>query len=240
MQDANDFSSLDPAARALAVLIDAVLPQTQCTKCGFEGCQPYASAIAANRAAINRCPPGGAAGIARIAALTRRRALPLDPECGAESPLCIAWIDERLCIGCTLCIQACPVDAIVGAPRLMHTVLPDLCTGCDLCVPPCPVDCILMRPASPSRPWTEADALAARRRYEARGRRLLRERVETEDRRLRKAAAKLDEIEARDDLDANQVAGRKARVAAAIERARQRRQQHADALARTAAQEVPR
>ena len=122
--------------------IDAVLPQTQCTKCGFGGCRPYAEAIAAERAPINRCPPGGAAGVARLAALLGRSALPLDPECGREGPRMIALIDEARCIGCTLCIQACPTDAIVGAPKQMHTVLTEHCTGCELCLPPCPVDCI--------------------------------------------------------------------------------------------------
>ena len=125
--------------------IDALLPQTQCTKCGFGGCRPYAEAIAEGRAPINRCPPGGAAGIARLARLLDREALPLDPDCGVESPRRQAWIDPAACIGCTKCIQACPVDAIVGGARHMHTVLADLCTGCELCIPPCPVDCIELR-----------------------------------------------------------------------------------------------
>ena len=132
-------------------------------------------AIARAEAEINRCPPGGAAGIAALAAITGRRALPLDPACGVEQPLRVAVIDEALCIGCTLCIQACPVDAIVGAARRMHTVLPHLCTGCDLCVAPCPMDCIEMVPVAPPRAWTRADADAARDRYEKRRLRLARE-----------------------------------------------------------------
>ncbi|HXF46886.1 MAG TPA: RnfABCDGE type electron transport complex subunit B, partial [Burkholderiaceae bacterium] len=117
---------LTAAQRALAARIDAVLPQTQCTKCGYGGCRPYAEAIARAEAEINQCPPGGAAGIIALAALTGRPAVPLNPAHGVEQPLRVAVIDESLCIGCTLCIQACPVDAIVGAAKRMHTVLPDL------------------------------------------------------------------------------------------------------------------
>lgn len=156
---------------ALADQIDRLLPQTQCTKCGYSGCRPYAEAMAAGDAAINRCPPGGTAGIAALAQLLGREPLALDPSCGvAPAALHIALIDEAHCIGCTLCIQACPVDAIVGANRLMHTVVPDLCTGCELCVAPCPVDCIDMVPAH--REWTGADADAARARHEQRAKRL--------------------------------------------------------------------
>lgn len=158
---------------ALADRIDAILPQTQCTKCGFDGCRPYAEAIADGRAPINRCPPGGAAGISRLAALLGRPVLPLDPECGSEGPLRTARIEASLCIGCTKCIAACPVDAIIGAPKRMHTVDPALCSGCDLCLPACPVDCIVMEPAR-DRPaaWLEADARAARERFERRRQRL--------------------------------------------------------------------
>ena len=131
---------------SLADTIDALLPQTQCTKCGFDGCRPYAEAIAAGTAEVNRCPPGGVAGVQRLAELMRRAPMPLDASRGEPRPPSVAVIDESLCIGCTLCIQACPVDAIVGAAKVMHTVLLDHCTGCDLCVPPCPVDCIELRP----------------------------------------------------------------------------------------------
>ena len=155
---------------SLTQRIDAVLPQTQCTRCGYEACLPYAQAIAQNNEAINRCPPGGEAGIAQLATLTGQAIVPLNPECGVYSEPTVALIDEEHCIGCTLCIQACPVDAIVGANKLMHTVLVDRCTGCDLCVAPCPVDCIEMVPAQ--REWTPQLAAQARTHYEQRSQRL--------------------------------------------------------------------
>ena len=122
----------------LSQRINALLPQTQCTKCGYQGCEPYAQAIASEGAAINRCPPGGDEGIVALANLLERPVVALDRECGTHQPLQVAVIDEQFCIGCTLCIQACPVDAIIGASKLMHTVLPEQCTGCDLCVAPLP------------------------------------------------------------------------------------------------------
>src|SRR5690606_8202310 len=146
----------------LADRIDALLPQTQCTKCGYDGCQPYAQAIADGAAPINRCPPGGDEGIAALAALLHTAVLPLDQSRGEPGPLQVARIDEAHCIGCMLCIRACPVDAIVGANKRMHTVLTDWCTGCDLCVAPCPVDCIEMVPAN--RAWTPAGASTRRPR----------------------------------------------------------------------------
>ena len=167
-------------ARAAIDAIDAILPQTQCTKCGFGGCRPYAEAIAAATAPINRCPPGGEAGIRALAALTGADFEPLDPACGREQPLRVAFIEESRCIGCTLCIQACPLDAIVGAAKLMHTVVPQLCSGCDLCVPPCPVDCIVMRPAV--EPWTLSQRAAARERHHARNARLAREQAAANER----------------------------------------------------------
>jgi electron transport complex protein RnfB len=130
---------------------DRLLPQTQCAQCGFPGCRPYAQAIADGRADINQCPPGGEAGVRALAALLGREAKPLDTARGEESPPRVALIDESECIGCTKCIQACPVDAIIGAPKLMHTVVADWCTGCDLCLPPCPVDCIEMVVIDPVR-----------------------------------------------------------------------------------------
>jgi len=127
--------------------VDAILPQTQCGQCGYPGCRPYAEAIVAGDADINQCPPGGEDGVRALADLLDREPKPLNPDNGVEKPLEVALIIESLCIGCTKCIQACPVDAIVGAPKLMHTVIAEECTGCALCLPPCPVDCIDMLPA---------------------------------------------------------------------------------------------
>ena len=132
--------------------IDALLPQTQCGQCSFPGCRPYAEAISKEQADINQCPPGGEAGVRALADLLGREAKPLNPENGEESAKTVVVIDEARCIGCTLCIQACPVDAIVGAAKLMHTVITSECTGCDLCLPPCPVDCIDIIPAQTSPP----------------------------------------------------------------------------------------
>jgi electron transport complex protein RnfB len=128
--------------------IDALLPQTQCTRCGYQGCRPYAEAIADGTAPINQCPPGGAATIAALAALLHRDALPLNPANGVEGPPLVALIDEATCIGCAKCLPPCPVDAIIGARKQMHTIITALCTGCELCIAPCPVDCISMVPRS--------------------------------------------------------------------------------------------
>jgi electron transport complex protein RnfB len=158
------------SSNTLADRIDALLPQTQCTKCGYDGCRPYADALAQGQADINRCPPGGEDGVRALATLLDQAPLPLDTSRGVPGPLMVAVIDEAHCIGCTLCIDACPVDAIVGAAKRMHTVLDDLCTGCDLCVAPCPVDCIAMAPAG--RAWTAADARQARERHDRRSLRM--------------------------------------------------------------------
>lgn len=157
--------------------IDAVLPQTQCEQCGYHGCRPYAEAIARGEARINQCPPGGAAGIEKLAALLQQPALPLNPDHGVEKPRMLARIVEADCIGCTKCIQACPVDAIVGASRLMHSVLADDCTGCELCVAACPVDCIELVPM-PVEQIDEAHADAARSHFQRREARLARDRAE--------------------------------------------------------------
>jgi len=157
--------------------IDALLPQTQCQRCGFCGCRPYAEAIAAGEAAINQCPPGGAAGIAALARLTGREALPLNPIHGVEGPVLLAVIDEARCIGCAKCLPPCPVDAILGAPRQLHTVITALCTGCSLCIAPCPVDCISLVPAAPLQPAAPAPA-DNRRRYQAHAAREQRRRQE--------------------------------------------------------------
>ncbi|MGA7779714.1 MAG: electron transport complex subunit RsxB, partial [Paraburkholderia sp.] len=148
----------------LADRIEDLLPQTQCTKCGYAGCRPYAEAVAVGTANYNQCPPGGAEGVARLADLLGKPLIPLNPANGVERPRPLAVIDENLCIGCTLCMQACPVDAIIGAPKQMHTVIEALCTGCDLCVPPCPVDCIAMVPVTGEATgwdaWTQDEANA--------------------------------------------------------------------------------
>jgi H+/Na+-translocating ferredoxin:NAD+ oxidoreductase subunit B len=155
--------------------IDALLPQTQCTRCGYPACRAYAEAIVSGDADINQCPPGGAAGITALAALLGRTPLALNPANGTEKPRAVALIDEEVCIGCTKCIQACPVDAIVGASKLMHTVLVDECSGCDLCIPPCPVDCITMVPAPDDGRSPSGRAHHYRARYYARNARLGRE-----------------------------------------------------------------
>jgi len=150
--------------------IDALLPQTQCTRCGYSGCRPYAEAMAAGLAGINQCPPGGAATIGALSALLGRAPLPLNPANGAEGPELVAQIDEHVCIGCARCLPPCPVDAIVGAQRQMHTVVLALCTGCELCVAPCPVDCIAMVPRASLATAPAAPAASANRaRYAAHG-----------------------------------------------------------------------
>jgi electron transport complex protein RnfB len=190
-------------------MIDALLPQTQCGKCGYGGCKPYAEAIAAGEAGINQCPPGGADGIHKLAALLNREFKPLNPQFGVEKPREVAVIDEQTCIGCTLCIEACPVDAIIGASKQMHTVISADCTGCELCVPPCPVDCIHM--LSAARPlWTQQDADTARERFNLRNLRLQRGQQEKEQRLAQKAHAPAQDR-------------KKAAIQAALERVKMRR-----------------
>jgi electron transport complex protein RnfB len=153
--------------------IDALLPQTQCTRCGYGGCSPYAAAIAAGEAPLNQCPPGGVATIARLAALLGQPILPLNPANGVEGPELVAQIDEEACIGCARCLPPCPVDAILGAHQQMHSVLLEECTGCELCVAPCPVDCIAMVPrAALAHAPAAPEANANRARFAAHNQRL--------------------------------------------------------------------
>ena len=210
----------------LADRIDALLPQTQCTRCGYQGCRPYAEAIAKGDAPINQCPPGGAAGIVKLADLLKTLPLPLNPANGIEKPLEVALIDESLCIGCTLCIQACPVDAILGAAKQMHTVLNSWCTGCELCIAPCPVDCISMVKVEPERKWNDADAALARKRYYARNTRLAAEQQERDARLAAKSGASAPALAEGAIPDPGALAAdarKKAIIAAAVERARLQR-----------------
>lgn len=214
--------------------VDALLPQTQCTRCGYPSCREYAEALVQGRAALNRCPPGGASTIAALASVLGRRPMSLDPACGRERPWVVARIDESACIGCTLCIQACPVDAILGAAKRMHTVIEDECTGCELCTRPCPVDCIVLAPmtlpptggeveaSSATQPfaafldrWMAERATRARRRFRAREQRLPRLGRARAERRRHKAAAM-------PGRDADRIT-KQAVIRAAVERARQRR-----------------
>ena len=178
----------------LAARIDALLPQTQCTRCGYPDCRGYAEAVAAGTAELNQCPPGGAEGVRRIAGLLGRTPLPLNPVNGDEGPRRVAFIAEAACIGCTLCIQACPVDAIIGAPKRMHAVDEAGCTGCELCVPACPVDCIVLEDASAGatgwNAWSPAQADAARQHYARRATRLARDAREHAERLAARAQAR--------------------------------------------------
>lgn len=216
-----------PNPHTLADAIEDLLPQTQCTKCGYAACRPYAEAIANGSADINQCPPGGVEGIARLANLLERKVIALNPVNGFERPRPVAFIDEALCIGCTLCIQACPVDAIIGAAKQMHTILPELCTGCDLCVAPCPVDCIVLYPVTEDRTgwdaWTDEQAQAARARHDFRTLRLVRDSAENDARLAAKAVLKMkavtDEVTST-PADIAEKERKRAIIAAAIERAR--------------------
>ena len=184
---------------SLADRINDALPQTQCTRCGYPDCKAYARAIAHENAPINQCPPGGAEGIAVLAKLTHQAPLPLNPAHGVEAPMTVAVIDEAWCIGCTLCIKACPTDAILGSNKVMHTVIEAVCTGCDLCLPVCPVDCIEMVPVSGDKTawaaWSPELATQARQRYEARQLRQIIEEREQAARLEAKAAMKLADLE---------------------------------------------
>ncbi len=213
--------------RSLADLLEDLLPQTQCTKCGYPSCRLYAEAIADGRATYNRCPPACAEGVARLSSALGKPVIPINPVNGVERERPVAVIDEAVCIGCTLCIQACPVDAIAGAAKQMHTVISELCTGCDLCVAPCPVDCIAMMSVTPGltgwAAWSPAQANDARERFHARNARLQREKEENDARLAAKAAVKLREVENTEALSEAERAEKerkRAIIQAAIERAR--------------------
>jgi len=152
--------------QSLVEQIDALLPQTQCTKCGFSGCQPYAQAITDGQADINQCPPGGEAGIEKLANLLKLEPKPLNSDFGIEQPRKVAFIIEQDCIGCTKCLPPCPVDAILGANKQMHTVLTEECTGCELCIAPCPVDCIVMQEIDSPSAWDSNAAKHAKQRFQ--------------------------------------------------------------------------
>jgi electron transport complex protein RnfB len=221
-------SAQPPEAGGLAARLHAALPQTQCTRCGYPDCAAYAQAIAAGEAEINQCPPGGAEGVARLARLTGRPALPLNPANGVEAPRTVAVIDEAWCIGCTLCIKACPTDAIIGSNKFMHTVVEPYCTGCELCVPVCPVDCISLENVTGDRTgwqaWSQAQADEALQRYEFRSLRLQREANENAQRLEAKARAKLADLPAHTHGAQGAEADRKrAVIEAALARARSRR-----------------
>ena len=212
----------------LARRIDAALPQTQCTRCGYPDCASYALAIAEGNAAINQCPPGGTEGIARLAAITGQLAQPLNPHNGIEGPVTVAVIDENWCIGCTLCIKACPTDAIVGSNKRMHIVIEPVCTGCELCLPVCPVDCISLEVVSGERTgwqaWTTEQARQGKERYEARQARLALEKQDHDARLEAKAQEKLSDLAAHSQITDEALLDKKrAVIEAALARSRARR-----------------
>ncbi len=185
-------------SNALAARVLAALPQTQCTRCGYPDCAAYASAVAQGAADINQCPPGGAEGVHRLAAIMGQPVAALNPVHGEESPRTVVFIDENWCIGCTLCIKACPTDAIMGSNKVMHTVLEPYCTGCELCLPVCPVDCIVLETVTPGATgwaaWSETLAEQARERYEFSQFRHARDKGENDQRLEAKARTKLADL----------------------------------------------
>jgi electron transport complex protein RnfB len=220
-------SGANPGSALAARILDA-LPQTQCTRCGYPDCAGYAQAIASGEADINQCPPGGAQGIARLAAITGKPESPLNPAFGVESPRTVVFIDEAWCIGCTLCIKACPTDAIVGSHKRMHTVIEAHCTGCDLCLPVCPVDCIVVETVSGQatgwNAWSPELAANARKRYEFSSYRHQRDEAESAKRLEDKARTKLADLPAHSQhTDPAVLAQKRKVIEAALERARAKR-----------------
>jgi len=219
-------TALDELAN-LVQQLDQALPQTQCTRCGYPDCRSYAVAIADGQAEINQCPPGGDEGVQRLARLTGKPTLPLNPDNGIEATRALAVIDEAWCIGCTLCIKACPVDCIVGTPKQMHLIVADQCTGCELCLPACPVDCITMVEVSEGRSgwaaWSAEQADEARQRYQFHQLRVARAEIENNDRLRKKAEAKLADLPAASKLtDPKALDAKRAIIEAALARARAR------------------
>ena len=209
----------------LAAQLLAVLPQTQCTRCGYPDCASYAQAIAEGDAAINQCPPGGAQGIARLAALTGQPLAALNPDNGLETPRTLAVIDEAWCIGCTLCIAACPTDAILGTHKMMHTVIEPYCTGCELCLPVCPVDCISLENVTGSAmgwaAWPQPLADLARDRYKIHSKRMNYDGDLSTKRLIHKADTKLADLANHSRMTDPQVLDKKrAVIEAALARAR--------------------
>jgi electron transport complex protein RnfB len=176
--------------------IDALLPQTQCTQCGYKGGKPYAQAISEEKAAINQCPPGGIEGISKLAALLGVEEKPLNPKYGIEQPRKVAFIIQADCIGCTKCLPPCPVDAILGANKQMHTVIADECTGCELCISPCPVDCIIMQDIDSPSLWDQAMASYAKERFQNKQQRLEKQ-LEEKAVRLRKQKLMLAKLKSK-------------------------------------------
>lgn len=206
----------------------ALLPQTQCTRCGYPDCAGYAQAIVDGEASINQCPPGGLEGVQRLSDVTGLPVLPLNPENGTEGPRPVVFIDEAWCIGCTLCIKACPVDAIVGANKRMHTVIEAYCTGCELCLPVCPVDCIELENVTGSTAgwaaWPQSLADQARHRYEFNSYKRQREEAENDKRLEEKAVLKLSDINAHSQHTDPEILDKKrAVIEAALARARAKR-----------------
>jgi electron transport complex protein RnfB len=217
------------ASADLAQAIDLALPQTQCQRCGYPDCRSYAQAIAQGEAAINQCPPGGHEGIVRLAQITGQAVQALNPVHGVEAPRQVMWIDENWCIGCTLCIKACPTDAIVGSNKRMHTIIEPWCTGCELCLPVCPVDCIHTEPASDTltgwAAWSADQATMARDRYAFRSTRLIQEEREHQKSLEKKALEKLHDLPAHSQHTDPVVLDKKRQVIeAAIARAKARQQ----------------